>query len=240
MQKKINIAIDGFSSCGKSTLAKQLAKELKYIYVDTGAMYRSITLYAIENSIISEHNFDKNALIEKLPEIKLNFKYNNKDLKSDIILNGTNVENKIRSLEVSNLVSEISQLPEVRKKMVKQQIEIAKNKGVVMDGRDIGSVVLPNAELKLFMTASAEVRAQRRYKELIEKGDKVSLQEIIDNINKRDYLDQNRKESPLIQADDAIVLDNTHVNQEEQFKVALNLANKIIYQKWLWKLQKLS
>jgi cytidylate kinase len=229
MQNKINIAIDGFSSCGKSTLAKQLAKELKYIYVDTGAMYRAITLFAIENQYISTTNFDKQGLIKQLNNIKLNFEYNDIESKSDIILNGRNIENKIRSLEVSNLVSEISQLAKVRQKMVKQQVEISKNKGVVMDGRDIGSVVLSNAELKLFMTATPEIRAERRYKELIEKGEKVELKEIIENINKRDYLDQNRTESPLIQAKDAIILDNTNVNQEEQFKVALNLAKKIIF-----------
>jgi cytidylate kinase len=228
MQKKINIAIDGFSSCGKSTMAKDIAKELKYLYLDTGAMYRTVTLYAIRNKIISKTHFDKKTLINELNNIEISFKYNSKDLKSDIFLNGENVENKIRSLEVSNLVSEISQLPEVRKKMVKQQQQIAKNKGVVMDGRDIGTVVLTDAELKIFMIADAKVRAERRYKELAEKGDNVSLEDIIENINKRDYLDQNRKESPLKQAEDAVVLDNTYVTQEEQFQVVLGLVNKII------------
>lgn len=228
MQKKINIAIDGFSSCGKSTMAKDIAKELKYLYLDTGAMYRTVTLYAIRNKIISKTHFDKKTLINELNNIEISFKYNTKDLKSDIFLNGENVENQIRSLEVSNLVSEISQLPEVRKKMVKQQQQIAKNKGVVMDGRDIGTVVLTDAELKIFMIADAKVRAERRYKELVEKGDNVSLEDIIENINKRDYLDQNRKESPLKQAEDAVVLDNTHVTQEEQFQVVLGLVNKII------------
>jgi len=228
MQKKINIAIDGFSSCGKSTMAKDIAKELKYLYLDTGAMYRTVTLYAIRNKIISKTHFDKKTLINELNNIEISFKYNSKDLKSDIFLNGENVENQIRSLEVSNLVSEISQLPEVRKKMVKQQQQIAKNKGVVMDGRDIGTVVLTDAELKIFMIADAKVRAERRYKELVEKGDNVSLEDIIENINKRDYLDQNRKESPLKQAEDAVVLDNTHVTQEEQFQVVLGLVNKII------------
>jgi cytidylate kinase len=228
MQKKINIAIDGFSSCGKSTMAKDIAKELKYLYLDTGAMYRTVTLYAIRNKIISKTHFDKKTLINELNNIEISFKYNSKDLKSDIFLNGENVENQIRSLEVSNLVSEISQLPEVRKKMVKQQQQIAKNKGVVMDGRDIGTVVLTDAELKIFMIADAKVRAERRYKELVEKGDNVSLEDIIENINKRDYLDQNRKESPLKQAQDAVVLDNTHVTQEEQFQVVLGLVNKII------------
>jgi len=228
MQKKINIAIDGFSSCGKSTMAKDIAKELEYLYLDTGAMYRTVTLYAINNNIISTNHFDKEALIKELNNIDISFQYNSKDLKSDVFLNGKNVESEIRSLEVSNLVSEISQLPEVRKKMVKQQQQIAQNKGVVMDGRDIGTVVLKDAELKIFMIADAEVRAERRYKELVEKGDEVSLEEIIENINKRDYLDQNRKESPLKQADDAVVLDNTLVTQEEQFQVVLDLVNKII------------
>ena len=228
MQKKINIAIDGFSSCGKSTMAKDIAKELKYLYLDTGAMYRTVTFYAINNNIISTNHFDKEALINELNNIDISFEYNAKDLKSDVFLNGKNVESEIRSLEVSNLVSEISQLPEVRKKMVKQQKQIAQNKGVVMDGRDIGTVVLKDAELKIFMIADAKVRAERRYKELVEKGDEVSLEEIIENINKRDYLDQNRKESPLKQAEDAVVLDNTYVTQEEQFQVVLGLVNKII------------
>ena len=228
MQKKINIAIDGFSSCGKSTMAKDIAKKLEYLYLDTGAMYRTVTLYAIRENIITTNSFDKQRLIKELGDIEISFKYNNKDLKSDVFLNGENVENEIRNLEVSNLVSEISQLPEVRQKMVKQQKQIAKNKGVVMDGRDIGTVVLPDAELKIFMIADAKVRAERRYKELVEKGEEVSLDAIIENINKRDYLDQNRKESPLKQAEDAVVLDNTHVTQEEQFNVVLNLVNKII------------
>ncbi len=228
MHKKINIAIDGFSSCGKSTMAKDIAKKLKYLYLDTGAMYRTVTLYAIKNNIISTKHFNKKKLIEELNNINISFEYNNNELKSDVYLNGKNIENEIRSLEVSNLVSEISQLPEVRQKMVKQQQQIAKDKGVVMDGRDIGTVVLPYAELKIFMIADAKIRAERRYKELTAKGDKVSLNDIIENINKRDYLDQNRKESPLKQAEDAVVLDNTHVTQHEQFQVVLDLANKII------------
>jgi len=228
MHKKINIAIDGFSSCGKSTMAKDIAKELKYLYLDTGAMYRAVTLYAIKNNIISTKHFDEKKIIEELNNINISFEYNNNELKSNVYLNGTNIENEIRSLEVSNLVSEISQLPKVRQKMVKQQQQIAKNKGVVMDGRDIGTVVLPYAELKIFMIADAKIRAERRYKELTAKGDNVSLNEIIENINKRDYLDQNRKESPLKQAEDAVVLDNTYVTQHEQFQVVLDLANKII------------
>ena len=228
MKNKVNIAIDGFSSCGKSTMAKEIAKHYEYIYVDTGAMYRAVTLFAIDTSLIDTNNFDKAGLLSKLDGIKIDFKYNKVDFKSDVILNGVNVENEIRSLNVSNLVSEVSQLVEVRTKMVLHQQEIAKNKGVVMDGRDIASVVLPNAEVKIFMTASPEIRAERRYKELIAKGDKVSLKEIIDNVNKRDYLDQNRKESPLIQVDDAIVLDNTNIGIEEQFNRAIEIINKVI------------
>jgi len=228
MKNKVNIAIDGFSSCGKSTMAKELAIHYEYIYVDTGAMYRAVAIYAIKNNLISTTSFDKQTLVSKLDSIKIDFEYNKAEFKSDVILNGVNVENEIRTLEVSNLVSEVSQLVEVRTKMVIQQQEIAKNKGVVMDGRDIASVVLPNAEVKIFMTASPEVRAERRYKELIAKGDNVSLKDIIDNVNKRDYLDQNRKESPLIQVDDAIVLDNTNIGVKEQFNRAVEIIDKVI------------
>ena len=228
MKNKVNIAIDGFSSCGKSTMAKELAIHYEYIYVDTGAMYRAVAIYAIKNKLISTISFDKQTLVSKLDSIKIDFEYNKAEFKSDVILNGVNVENEIRTLEVSNLVSEVSQLVEVRTKMVIQQQEIAKNKGVVMDGRDIASVVLPNAEVKIFMTASPEVRAERRYKELIAKGDNVSLKDIIDNVNKRDYLDQNRKESPLIQVDDAIVLDNTNIGVKEQFNRAVEIIDKVI------------
>ena len=226
MNKKINIAVDGFSSCGKSTLAKQLAQHLQYIYLDTGAMYRTVTLYAMNNNIISTSHFNKKELIEKLDEINISFKYNEQTKASDAYLNGENVENKIRSIEVSNLVSEISQIKEVRQKMVALQQEIAKNKGVVMDGRDIGTVVIPDAEIKLFMTASAEIRAQRRYDELKAKGEDVSYQEIYENITKRDYLDQNREESPLMQADDAIVLDNSKYTIQEQFDFVLKLVDE--------------
>ena len=226
MNNKINIAVDGFSSCGKSTLAKQLAQHLQYIYLDTGAMYRTVTLYAMNNNIISISHFNKNEIIKKLDEINISFKYNEQTKSSDAYLNNINVENTIRSIEVSNLVSEISQIAEVRQKMVKLQQEISKNKGVVMDGRDIGTVVIPDAEIKLFMTASAEIRAKRRFEELTTKGEKVSYKEIYDNITKRDYLDQNRKESPLIQADDAIVLDNSKYTIQEQFDYVLKLVNE--------------
>ena len=226
MNNKINIAVDGFSSCGKSTLAKQLAQHLQYIYLDTGAMYRTVTLYAMNNNIISTSHFNKVELIEKLNEINISFKYNEQSKASDAYLNNENVENTIRSIDVSNLVSEISQIAEVRQKMVALQQEISKNKGVVMDGRDIGTVVIPDAEIKLFMTASAEIRAQRRFDELTAKGEEVSFQEIYDNITKRDYLDQNRKESPLVQADDAIVLDNSKYTIQEQFDFVLKLVDE--------------
>jgi cytidylate kinase len=225
--KKINIAIDGFSSCGKSTLAKKLAEHLNYIYLDTGAMYRCVTLYAVNNGIISNNHFDKEKLKNELNNIKIDFKLNPKTKKAEAHLNGKNVEQKIRSIEISNLVSEISQLPEVRKKMVALQQKIAENKGVVMDGRDIGTVVLPNAELKLFMTASPKIRAERRYKEMLEKGENVNFNEILENINKRDYLDQNRSESPLKKAKDAIELDNSKYTIKQEFDIVLNLINKL-------------
>jgi len=228
MNNKINIAVDGFSSCGKSTLAKQLAQHLQYIYLDTGAMYRTVTLYAMNNNIISTTHFNKAELIEKLNDVNISFKYNQQTKASDAYLNNENVENIIRSIDVSNLVSEISQIKEVRQKMVALQQEIAKNKAVVMDGRDIGTVVIPDAEIKLFMTASVEIRAQRRFDELTDKGEEVSYQEIYDNITKRDYLDQNRKESPLVQADDAIVLDNSKYTIKEQFDFVLKLVDEKI------------
>ncbi len=221
---KITIAIDGFSSTGKSTVAKQLAKKLGYVYVDTGAMYRAITLYAMEKGLISEEKFHKNELIQHLPEIVLEFKFNDKKGFSEIYLNGKNVENKIRSMAVSNLVSKVAEVSEVRKKLVEQQQKIGENKGVVMDGRDIGTVVFPDAELKLFMTASAETRAERRYKELINSNNNVTFEEVLKNVKFRDHLDSTRDDSPLIMADDAIKIDNSNMTQEEQFDKILNLA----------------
>lgn len=221
---KITIAIDGFSSTGKSTVAKQLAKKLGYVYVDTGAMYRAITLYAMEKGLISEEKFHKNELIQHLPEIVLEFKFNDKKGFSEIYLNGKNVENKIRSMAVSNLVSKVAEVSEVRKKLVEQQQKIGENKGVVMDGRDIGTVVFPDAELKLFMTASAETRAERRCKELINSNNNVTFEEVLKNVKFRDYLDSTRDDSPLIMADDAIKIDNSNMTQEEQFDKILNLA----------------
>ncbi len=223
--KKIIIAIDGFSSTGKSTLAKRLAKEFKYVYVDTGAMYRSVALYALEHGFITEDSFDKAGLITNLDQIAIGFKFNEDKGFAEAYLNGVNVEETIRTLRVSSFVSDVAALPEVRKKMVAQQREIGNQSGVVMDGRDIGTVVFPDAELKLFMTASAEIRAQRRYDELVAKGDtQVKFEEVLDNVVKRDELDMSREESPLIQADDAILIDNSDLDREEQFELTKKLV----------------
>lgn len=216
---KIIIAIDGYSSTGKSTFAKKIARRLGYIYIDTGAMYRSVTLYAMQNGMIDEQaNIDKATMIRSLPNIHIEFKFNESKGISDTYLNGNNVEQQIRSIEVSQHVSAISTIPEVREEMVRQQQLMGKDKGLVMDGRDIGTVVFPAAELKIFMTADPKVRAQRRYDELIAKGDKVTLDEIEQNILQRDYTDSNRQTSPLRKADDAIVLDNSNMTPEEQLK----------------------
>lgn len=226
--KKITIAIDGFSSTGKSTIAKQLANKLNYVYVDTGAMYRAVTLYAMRNDFISEEQFDSIRLEEKLHKINLEFKFNSELEISEIHLNNENVEKYIRTLEVSNFVSIIAANSAVRHKLVEQQQEMGKEKGVVMDGRDIGTVVFPNADLKLFMTASAEVRASRRYEELLGRGDDVNYDEVLKNVVERDYIDSNREDSPLIKAKDAIEIDNSNLNLEEQFEKILNLAKSTI------------
>ncbi|RUA08786.1 MAG: (d)CMP kinase [Flavobacteriia bacterium] len=228
MKKKINIAIDGYSSTGKSTIAKRMAETLGYVYVDTGAMYRAVTYFAVKNHLISKDVFKKEELVSKLNQIDLKFIFN-KDLgHAEIYLNGENVEEKIRNLEISNLVSRIAEVSEVRKKLVEQQQKIGKDKGVVMDGRDIGTVVFPDAELKIFMTASAEKRAQRRYKEMIAKGENVNLQEVIKNVTERDHIDTNREDSPLIMAKDAVLLDNSDLDADETFEKAMELvAEKI-------------
>ena len=194
---KITIAIDGYSSTGKSTVAKQLADWLEYVYIDTGAMYRAVTLYAMENSFISEEKFDREGLIKKLSEIHLEFKKSSPTAKAEIFLNGKNVESEIRTLDVSEFVSPIATVSEVRKKLVEQQQRMGFEKGVVMDGRDIGTVVLPEAELKIFMNASAEERAKRRYDELSERGDQVTFKEVLKNVQERDHIDTTRKDSPL-------------------------------------------
>ena len=226
MSKKITIAIDGYSSTGKSTIAKQLAKVMGYVYVDSGAMYRAMTLFAMNKNWISEGHLDKEKLLTSLDSVSLSFELNPTIGYAEIYLNGVNVENQIRTIQVSNLVSKIAAISQVRKKMVTIQKKIGKDKGVVMDGRDIGTVVFPDAELKLFMTSSAEIRAQRRYDELIAGGQKVSFEEVFNNVVERDRIDTSRADSPLIKADDAIEIDNSHLTKEEQFKKVLQLSRR--------------
>ncbi|HSP12867.1 MAG TPA: (d)CMP kinase [Salegentibacter sp.] len=224
MSKKITIAIDGHSSTGKSTVAKQLAKELGYIYVDSGAMYRAVTLFAMRKLFVSDSNFDKEAIIRHLPFINVKFIFDNELGYGEIYLNDENVEKEIRLMEVSQQVSKVAAIPQVRKKLVKLQQEMGKDKGVVMDGRDIGTVVFPHADLKLFMTASSETRAERRFKEIKERGDNITFEEVLKNVKERDYLDTTRADSPLLKADDAIEIDNSRMDLEEQFKKVLQLA----------------
>lgn len=227
MDKKITIAIDGFSSTGKSTLAKQLAKELGYIYVDTGAMYRAVTLYAMQHDFIDADHFDKESLIQKLPKVTLQFLFNPDLGFAEMYLNEKNVETEIRTLAVSNFVSRIAEVSEVRSKLVEQQQHMGENKGIVMDGRDIGTVVFKDAELKLFMTASASTRAKRRFDELTEKGQDVTYEAVLKNVEERDYIDTHREDSPLVKADDAIEIDNSHLSIQEQFDKVLDLVNKV-------------
>jgi cytidylate kinase len=225
LDKKIIIAIDGFSSTGKSTLAKELAKHLGYVYVDTGAMYRAVAFFAMQNGYIDKDFFDKQSLINSLPFIKLVFKFNADLGFAEMYLNGTNVEQEIRTLEVSNYVSKVAEIPEVRSKLVEQQQEMGKSKGIVMDGRDIGTVVFPEAELKIFMNASAHTRAERRFKELKEKGDTVSsFEDVLKNIEERDYIDTHRDDSPLVKAKDALEFDNSNISKQEQFEKVLKLV----------------
>lgn len=209
--KKISIAIDGFSSCGKSTMAKQLAKAISYIYVDTGAMYRVVTLAALRAGVMESGEVDLEKLNECVKNLEINL-----DANAKVYLNGADVENEIRGLEVSNWVSKISAIGFVREKLLDIQRELGAQKGVVMDGRDIGTVVLPNAELKIFVTADADVRAKRRYDELLRKGSPATYEEVLDNIKMRDYNDVNRKVSPLVQAPDALLLDNSYMTIDEQ------------------------
>lgn len=226
--KKITIAIDGYSSTGKSTIAKQLAKALGYVYVDTGAMYRAVTLYAIRKGFVSETSEDFESLIAALPSISLKFVHNEDLGFSEMYLNNENVEKEIRTLEVSKQVSKVAAVKEVRTKLVEMQKAMGKEKGIVMDGRDIGSVVFPDAEFKVFMTASPETRAHRRYKELLDRGDDVTYNEVLKNVRSRDYIDSNRKESPLILAEDAIEFDNSDMGLIEQFERMHNYALRII------------
>lgn len=222
--KKITIAIDGFSSTGKSTLAKQLADWLDYIYVDTGAMYRAVTLFAMQQGFISHGKVNQVALENSLKDISIDFKKNQSTSIADVFLNGMNVEKQIRTLAVSDHVSIVAAISAVRSKLVSQQQKLGHNKGVVMDGRDIATVVFPGAELKIFLDAAASTRAQRRYKELTKKGDKVSLKDVLKNVVERDRIDSTRKDSPLVKAKDAIVIDNSHMNLEDQFHIILQLA----------------
>lgn len=214
--KKIVIAVDGFSSCGKSTFAKMVAAHLGYIFIDTGAMYRAVTLWAIENGCVENGILNEERLVASLDQIQIDFRFNPERGASDIYVCGEWAEGKIRTITVSNLVSAVSAIGEVRRRLVAMQQAMGRDKGVVMDGRDIGTVVFPNAELKIFMTADPEVRAERRYKELQAKGEEVSREEIVANIRQRDHLDQTRAISPLRKADDAIVLDNGGMSLEEE------------------------
>lgn len=224
MKGRITIAIDGFSSCGKSTLAKALAKKLNYKYIDSGAMYRAVTLYALDMGIIKDNLLNAPFLISALPDIHIDFHFNPDTQKSETLLNGKNVEERIRQAEISSLVSPVSAVKEVRTKLVELQRSYDEHKGLVMDGRDIGSNVFPKAELKLFMTADPEVRAQRRFDELEAKGYNVSLIDVRKNLAERDHIDSTRADNPLTQAADAIVLDNTDLTPEEQLEFALNKA----------------
>ena len=224
----ITIAIDGYSSTGKSTVARQLAKHLDYIYVDSGAMYRAVTLFAMQYGFIDAEHFNIEGLISKLDNIDISFSLNKETQNADVYLNSINVEKEIRTLEVSNYVSQVAAVSEVRSLLVLQQQKMGEDKGVVMDGRDIGTVVFPDAELKIFMTASAETRADRRFIELTERGDSVSYDQVLRNIQKRDYIDTHRKDSPLVKAEDAIEIDNSYLNLDEQFQKILELVNHIL------------
>lgn len=224
MEKKITIAIDGFSSTGKSTVAKKLAKKLGYVYVDTGAMYRAVTLYMMRKVFVADGQFDEEAILRHLPFINLKFVFNEELGYGEIYLNNENVEKEIRYMEVSKHVSKVSSIPDVRKMLVKQQQEMGKDKGIVMDGRDIATVVFPDAELKIFMTASTDQRAQRRYDELIKRGDDVDYDEVRKNVKDRDFMDSTREDSPLRKADDAVEFDNSEMALDEQFEKVLKLA----------------
>jgi cytidylate kinase len=228
MNNKITIAIDGFSSTGKSTIAKLIAKKYNFIYVDTGAMYRAVTLFAMQNNLISNAFMDKTNLIKNLKEITLSFQFNRKLGFAEMFLNKVNVEKEIRTLEVSQFVSKIATISEVRKKLVSEQQEMGKQGGIVMDGRDIGTVVFPNAHLKLFMTASADKRATRRYKELIAIGDNVSFEDILFNVQERDRIDSTREDSPLVMAEDAIEFDNSDMGITAQFDKICSVIDRII------------
>jgi cytidylate kinase len=226
--EKVTIAIDGYSSCGKSTLAKEIAHHLNYVYVDSGAMYRAVTLYLLNKGIIKDSAFIKEQVLRELNSISVGFKFDRETGKSLTLLNGENVEKDIRSSAISKEVSAISAIKEVRDKLVELQQQLGSNGGVVMDGRDIGTVVFPNAEIKLFMTASNRIRAERRYAELVAKGEHVSKEEVGESLARRDYIDENRKVSPLKKADDAIEIDNSFMTREEQLRHTLDLIERKI------------
>ncbi len=215
MKNRLVIAVDGYSSCGKSTFAKSIAKELGYVYIDSGAMYRAVALYGLRHKFVGKTYFDKESLITHLQDISIDFRQNDKGI-NVTMLNGENVENEIRGVEIAEYASNVSKIKEIRAKLVSIQQALGTNGGIVMDGRDIGTVVFPEADLKIFMTARPEIRAQRRYDELMGKGYKVNFQEVLKNILERDYQDSNREESPLRKADDAIELDNSELTPEEQ------------------------
>lgn len=225
--KRIIIAIDGFSSCGKSTMAKALARNIGYLYFDSGAMYRAVALFCMQNGLIEGEDINTAALRERLDEIHISFEADPETKNSVTLLNGVNVEHEIRSLEVSRFVSKVAALDFVRSAMVNQQREMGKQKGIVMDGRDIGTTVFPDAEMKVFVTASAEVRAQRRYDELVARGDKPDFNDILENVLQRDHIDQTREVSPLRKADDALLLDNSNLTREEQMNWLVETFNKL-------------
>ena len=225
---KITIAIDGYSSCGKSTLAKQLAYELSYAYVDTGSMFRAVALYCLENGLIKESGEEVYKVKDFLDDIHISFKINQKNNQSVVLLNNVKVEDKILSMLISNLVIKVSGIKEVRAKLAALQMDLGKNKGVVMDGRDIGTVIFPNAELKLFMTGDTNIRVKRRYDELKGKGNKVTMEEVRQNLELRDHDDTTRKESPLVRAEDAVVIDNTNLSIKDQLSMIVALAKQRI------------
>lgn len=218
LKRPLIIALDGHSSCGKSSFAKTIAKELGYIYLDSGAMYRAMTLFAMQRGFIQNKIVNEASLLKHLPSIDIEFRFNDKTLKHETYLNGLNVEEKIRSMEVSDNVSEVSKIKDVRSRLVALQQKMGEKKGIVMDGRDIGTVVFPQADIKIFMTASLEVRAQRRFKELQDKGVTVTMKEVSNNLSQRDFIDQNRAESPLKKAEDALILDNSNMTPAQQLE----------------------
>ncbi|BAO56592.1 (d)CMP kinase [Nonlabens marinus] len=226
MQRKITIAIDGHSSTGKSTVAKELAYKLGYLYVDTGAMYRAVSFFALSENLINDGQLDEAALEQRLKDINISFERDPETGTNEVCLNGKNIESQIRTLEVSGVVSKVASVSAVRSKLVEQQQRMGAAKGVVMDGRDIGTVVFPDAELKVFMTAAADVRAQRRYEELTKAGQQVQYDDVLKNVIERDHIDSNREDSPLVQADDALLLDTSHMDRDQQFDTLLHWVNQ--------------